>query len=140
MMSDNEIIKALECCAQPNAICKECPCHDPYLKYPCADQLKWAALVLIEKQKAEIERFERENKQNFDKWQILDKRTKERYAELYEEAKGVVRAEAIKEFAERLKKHFETYADDEESNAIYMRNLIDDLVEEMTVKGGEADA
>lgn len=44
------------------------------------------------KLQAEIERLE-----------ILAERTKDRYAELYEEAKGVVRAEAIKEFAKKLK-------------------------------------
>lgn len=57
-MTENEISKALRCCAQPDPICKECPCYDPYLKYPCADQLKWAALNLIDSQKAEIERLE----------------------------------------------------------------------------------
>ena len=42
------------------------------------------------------------------------------------------RAEAYKEFAERLKKNFETYTDDEEPNVLYIRNLIDNLVKEMT--------
>ena len=57
---------------------------------------------LINRQKAEIERFERENKNAFDKWERLAERTKERYADLYEEAKGVVRAEAVREFAKYL--------------------------------------
>ena len=58
----------------------------------------------ITRQQAEIDRYERESNSKFDKWKLLDDRTKQRYAELYEEAKSVVRAEAIKEFAERLKK------------------------------------
>lgn len=60
-MTDNEIIKDLECCAQPDPICKECHYYDPYLKYPCADQLKWAALNLIDSQKSEIERLTAQN-------------------------------------------------------------------------------
>ena len=54
---DEKVKNALRCCAQPDPICKECPYYDPYLKYPCADQLKWAALNVIDRQKAEIERL-----------------------------------------------------------------------------------
>lgn len=61
------------------------------------------ALDLINRQKAEIERLKRENDSNFDKWKLLDDRTKQRYAELYEEAKEVLKAEAVKEFAEMVK-------------------------------------
>ena len=57
----------------------------------------------INRQQKEVDRYERESNSKFDKWKLLDDRTKQRYAELYEEAKSVVRAEAIKEFAERLK-------------------------------------
>lgn len=51
-MTDNEIIKALECCM--NA-CKECP----FKKYgeECAAKLNKCALDLINRQKAEIERL-----------------------------------------------------------------------------------
>lgn len=42
------------------------------------------------------------------------------------------RAEATKEFAERLKEHFDDWSDNEKSNTIYVRCLIDNLVEEMT--------
>ena len=94
-MTDNEIIKALECCAQPDAICKECPCHDPYLKYPCADQLKWAALVLIEKQKAEIERLIEECGKQSVLW-------RKHFESIFETAKETTRAEAVKEVVERL--------------------------------------
>ena len=55
------------------------------------------------KLQAEIERLEGESNETFHKWEILAERTKDHYAELYEEAKEVVRAKAIKEFAERLK-------------------------------------
>ena len=42
------------------------------------------------------------------------------------------RAEAIKEFAERWKKNFDTYTDEEEANVLYIRKLIDNIVKEMT--------
>ena len=63
----------------------------------------WNVLDLINRQKAEIERLQKECNEGFKKWEILGERTKERYAELYEEAKEVVKSEARKEFAERLK-------------------------------------
>lgn len=55
---EEKVKKALRCCAQPDPICKECPYYDPYLKYPCADQLKWAALNLIDLKEAKIESWQ----------------------------------------------------------------------------------
>ena len=59
--------------------------------------------------------------------------------EIYEESSGLkwAKAEAIKEFTERLKENFETYTDAEESNALYVRSLIDNLVKEMTEGSNE---
>lgn len=88
-MTDEEIIQHIECCAKTD--CFNC-------NFDCDANLMESALDLINRQQAEIERLKEENDKNFEKWEILDKRTKERYAELYEEAKGVVRAEAVKEF------------------------------------------
>jgi hypothetical protein len=127
-MTDNEIIKALECCLKNLCHCRECPRFQRGVD-DCHVTLYNDVLDLINRQKTEIERFEKENREQFSKWMRLDKRTKERYAELCEEAKGVVRAEAIKEFAARLKaakfkhKNFGelVYVDD-----------IDNLVKEMT--------
>ena len=82
----------------------------------------------ITRQPAEIDRYERESNSKFDKWKLLDDRTKQRYAELYEEAKSVVRAEAIKEFAERLKKRQVRICDCFEGVSIID---IDKLVKEM---------
>ena len=42
-----------------------------------------------------------------------------------------IKSEARKEFAERLKEDFDTYPDEEESMALYMINLIDNLLAEM---------
>ena len=108
-MTDNEIIKALECCSK-NILCGQCPLKE---KNNCINKL--------------IERLQKENKQNFDKWLILEKRTEEKYAELYKTAKEVVKVEAVREFAERLKetkfKHYNDYI-------VYSEN-IDVLVKEM---------
>lgn len=90
-MTDSEIIKALEYCAQPIPICKECPCYDPHVPYPCADQLKWAALNLIDSQKAEIEKLNTENQ------------SLRSAATSYKIHYNKARAEAVREFAEKLK-------------------------------------
>lgn len=51
-VSDNEIIKALECCRSTS--CYDCLCNDENL---CIDALLEYALDLINRQKAEIERL-----------------------------------------------------------------------------------
>lgn len=60
-------------------------------------------LDLINRQRTEISEWKEKYVKNFEKWELLDRRTRKFYAELYEEAKEVVKSEAIKEFAERLK-------------------------------------
>lgn len=134
-MTDNEIIKALECCvAETEDACVLCPLHDERW---CVSTRNEAILDLIRRQKAEIERYERESNEAFDKWRRLDERTKERYAELYEEAKVVVRAEAVKEFAERLKSKHRRILDYDEAgfsaptDIVYVET-IDNLVKEFT--------
>lgn len=107
-MTDNDIIKALECCSCLENVCDDCPLPNTLKDdCKCGEFLSTLALELINRQKAEIERYEKEHNEKFNKWKILDDRTKERYAELYEEAKEILkaeaRAEAITEFAERLK-------------------------------------
>ena len=102
-MTDNEIIKALECCIHDDYdYCKECP----YLKNkPCHEGLIQDAFDLINRQKAEIERLER-------------------HTEMYHE----VRAEAVKEFAELLKEHIRDY---HPYYYVIDEEVVDNLVEEM---------
>lgn len=122
-MKDSEIIDALNCCYGFH--CEKCPLKgDDH----CGLTLEDESIKLIERLKAEIDKLKEEHDKNFEKWEILDKRTKERYAELYEEAKGVVRAKAIKEFAERLKKEAMTKWD---WNDYVEVEEIDNLVKEM---------
>lgn len=93
--------------------------------------------------KAEIERLRKESDEGFNKWIILDERTKERYAELYEEAKEVLKSEARKDFVERLKEmdgneFLETGRDgadvfdyfNQEKYEAYLDNLLEEMESE----------
>ena len=57
-MTDNEIIKALVCCANDGVNCKECPYEFSHTEEKwCDEVLQKDALDLINRQKAEIERL-----------------------------------------------------------------------------------
>ena len=110
-MTDNEIIKALECCIgdTDGKDCFGCPLYEID---DCQAHLNLAALDLINRQKSEIERL------RYNLEAVLDERADH--------------SEAIKEFAERLK---EKYLDDEKIvnmawvNAIeHIDNLLKELV------------
>ena len=112
-MNDNDIIKALDILDKFEFFGGQRAGRELWFNKPADIQEKDIGdfnrdidflKAFINRLKAEIERFQKENSENFNKWLILDKRTQERYAELYEEAKGVVRTEAIKEFAEKTDK------------------------------------
>lgn len=133
-MTDNEIIKALECCFTrgfDESTCYECPFYTATAK--CTEDLRDSALDLINRQKAEIERLEKEKQDIKDKYDcqqtvycdlsdIIKEKCKELelanadkvIAETHEKAAKemfvdvtqqlkTAKSEAIKEFAERLK-------------------------------------
>jgi hypothetical protein len=109
-MKDNEIIKALECCKKPvgTGACKDCPLDKDR---PCTTTMIENALDLINCQQAEIERM-------IASGYALDIKT--------------VKAEAIKEFAERLIIVDETTAINCATNEKVVRVTdIEDLVKEM---------
>ena len=122
-MTDNEIIKALECCVK-GLECKNCPANPHKGNYGyCTSLLLKDALDLINRQQAEIERLTAERDAMHQ-----DVIAAEEYAWQCKTAK----AESIKEFAERLK---EKYLDDEKIvnmawvNAIeHIDNLLKELV------------
>ena len=87
-MNDNDIIKALECCCITPANCKECPLGVIDNADCFRTVIHKNALDLINRQKAEIERLKGMVSQN------------EGVLPQYE---AFIKAEAIKEFAERLK-------------------------------------
>lgn len=119
--TDDEVIKALECCVSGYCIDGKCPLfdwddEDDISK--CTETLATIALALINRQKAELEDL-REI--------VFTDRT---------EAIRQLKAEAIKEFAERLKAEKFKHANFGE--LVYVED-IDNLVKEMT-EGGGADA
>ena len=87
-MTDNEIIKALECCGCDNYQCDNCP----YAYKTCT--VYKDSLDLINRQKAEIERLRKKIEELSE---VLSDSIRIRYKE--------AKSEAIKEFAERLKRY-----------------------------------
>lgn len=117
-MNDADIIKALDCCKDSANFqkCTECPYDNDAIGVDCLDKILADAFDLIKRQKAEIEKLKDDN-------QYLEDR---RWKELCE-----VRAETIKEFAERLKK--KTYvAKPYGKYGVVDEYEIDNLVKEMT--------
>ena len=126
--TDDEIVKALECCTSDKYTCSKCPYEDTkhikneefeimpngksYDEWSCDEWLKCDLLNLINRQKAEMERL------------------KEAYA-LYEETTGLkwARAEAIKKFANMLKLDL---GDMFLRSHNCVESIIDNLVKEMT--------
>ena len=103
-MTDNEIIKALETCILGDCDVCNCKCGSVG---DCRDTLNKHSLDLINRQQAEIERLEK-------------------HTEMYHE----VRAEAIKEFAEKLKKRFYLIAGRCVVNVYQIDNLVKEMVGE----------
>ena len=110
--TDNEIVKALECCREKD--CGDCPMSE-YPQTICEWDAFDLAIDLINRKKAEIERL------------------REAYA-LYEETTGLkwARAEAIKEFAERVKDIVDDPALIRGRVIDIIIDTIDNLVKEMT--------
>lgn len=113
-MNDNDIVKALECCSQKSLkgnMCAKCPlfCEDCF----GGELIKPLAFELIKRQKAEIERLKDMVAQNEG---VLP-----RYERL-------IKAESIKEFADRLK---QTQVDLDGIEMVAVGN-IDAIMEQMT--------
>ena len=136
--TDNEIIKALECCISGEECdCLLCPLHDEEF---CTDERNRAELDLINRQKAEIERLQEHNN-------ILICRVDDIVYEC-----DCAKQEAIKEFAERLKEEpikcafpllglqtrdeIEEYFND---IMLQVRDAIDKIVKEMNAQKQNED-
>jgi hypothetical protein len=114
-VTDNEIIKALECCLCDE--CEDCP-HDEEIA--CVENLHQEAIDLINRQKANAEGLTNAVK-------------------FLNEQLSSAKAEAVKEFAERLKDYYiknkrydRPYA---HTMISLLFGLIDDLVKEMVGEG-----
>ena len=93
-MTDKEIIKALECCSSQQGNCDICPQHSG----SCVEDLLKQSLALINRQQAENKELKTENlilsQKRFNIFERI---------EFTDKLKKQTKAEAIKEFAERLK-------------------------------------
>lgn len=91
-MTDKDIINALECCKSDFGKCNDCF----YCKSPnsCFPELADDALCLIKRQQAEIERLNKEIQITKDSYTMLQTKCE------------IVKSEAVKEFAERVKESF----------------------------------
>lgn len=115
-MNYEEIIKALECCGNPYSICAECPIKDDH---GCNEQLAKYALDIINRQQMEIDRLKNEIQTTKDAYTMLQTKNE------------IIKFEAIKEFAERLKEIVKFTDDTYECWEIegYIDNLLKEMVD-----------
>ena len=92
-MTDNDIVKALECCDGSFDRCEECPLDNVSQDKLRCWELEKSALDLINRQQAEIERLKAYYKDEFERLTIT-------YIQLLEKKTQEIKAEAYKEFAE----------------------------------------
>lgn len=139
-MTDNEIIKALECCCTLNGVgCRNCPQYDIHSAM-CVKNLIRNTLDLINRQKAEIEGLNVELKSMRGAANSY-KLENERLLQKLQQAKS----EAIKEFAEELEyfvlnedievaepkcKDYESYINGANQFRHQIKNGINNLVKE----------
>ena len=145
-MTDKDIIKALKLCTEikTSEACDDCPYRG--LCREDGDILEKDALALINRQQAEIERLKTkcENTQigyNFAEDEIKnlkkDKYKLQKALNQSEDYRVIAKAEAVKEFAERLKKEIDirpTYSREQNKYVVF---LIDNLVKEMVGDNNE---
>lgn len=125
-MTDNEIIKALECCTEESyENCNECPYS---IDSERCERMKLLedVLDLINHQKTEIERLKKEIQITKDAYTMLQTKNE------------IIKLEAVKEFAARLKENISDdchIVSDEGEYVGYdcddVRHCIDSLVKEM---------
>lgn len=117
-MTDNDIVKGLEYCVD-KGYCPSCPCYDNASN--C--KIEYDALDLIKRQQAEIERLECSAKD----WE-------ETARQLFISRENI-KAEAVKEFAERLKEESKWLPLTSVTDCFVTVSQIDNLVEEMVGEG-----
>jgi hypothetical protein len=124
--TDDEVIKALECCTLGDCF----PCAYGNIGTGCRDNMNADALALINRQKAKIEALQMDNAQlqsDIVNANMNLEHIQYEY-ELLKQEKSVVIAEALKEFAERLKPKL----------SYYDEYIVDALVKEMTEEHDES--
>ena len=122
-MTDNEIIKALECCTEDED-CTHCPSikEMPY----CSNDIMVGALNLIKRQQADIERLKNEIQTTKDAYIMLQTKNE------------IIKSKAVKEFEDRLKNKIKIEYNPyykptcDYGTGIEIMRYIDNLVKEMT--------
>ena len=127
--TDDEIIKGFELCFTPKGTkdtCTKCPFHE--FRALCKVERDRAAIDLIKRQKAEIERIQKERRWGITLFEL-------------EAIEKHARNKAIKEFAERLLKKIYPYAGVDKKtyaiNAYAVEKTIEGLVKEITEESNE---
>lgn len=116
-MSDNEIIKALECCIKTQ--CENCcNCGSWHEQWNCMTDIMKKALDLINRQKAEIERLD------------IELRAMRGAANSYKLDNQRIRAEAIKEFADKVIGLIYEADDTNSVSEWQIRNLVKEMAED----------
>ena len=101
-MTDEQIIKALECCKDPMASCDECFLVNA--DRSCERTLMGNALDLINRQKAEIERLNKVLETNIVFCGSRANGKSSRILGLVEDSIAMIQEDAIKEFAEECRR------------------------------------
>ena len=137
--TDEELISSLEVIAT-TCNCNECKIRNcKWGTCNCSQITANAALDLINRQKAEIERLKSANDENFRQWDMLAEKTKQYYADLYNDAKDTLKAEAYKEYHIKAKSCLKANRDVEQqigNNYVVKRikeieNRFDNILKEM---------
>lgn len=101
-LTDNEIVKALECCCEDSGCPAICPLKDMAYVGDCVQFKSKSALDLINRQNAEIERLQ----ERCIEIQRCDKELIETLNKIHEEKIQTAKAESYKECIEKLKSIF----------------------------------
>lgn len=126
-MTDNDIVKALECLGGQDMACKDCP-FDVQNYHICSSNVARNARMLILKQQAEIERLKKNNGERVDFLSKLIKAEKKKC----KWSVGTAEIEAIKEFARRVKETFPPREDPHcTDDDIFTLDSIDQIMNEM---------
>ena len=128
MMTDKEIVKALEYCCEDTSICpEECSyykCKGDYIT--CFEKMQKDALDLINRQQAEIE-----------SWKRLYENTCAELNELLS-LEREIKEQAIKEFAEKLKADVQVWIDVSGEYVLYeVLKDIDNFAKELVCADNE---
>lgn len=139
MFTDADIIQALECCKMPvgSGACNICPIKDIRNKAQISDKscttiMLENTLDLIERQQAEIEKLKETPKCVYEYDGEVTEYCVQSPCPNFKTV-DEIKAEAIKEFAEKLKKYEKFHYDYEANLSIYYvdTDIIDNLVKEM---------